>query len=280
MDTFGIFLARAFSRSSSLGNLPERRKIELSYNEKLGIPVIPFLRTRPEPEPFPGFFAPLEMFDILDDYLVFQKPELEARSSLDRYHGLPKTTRTEKILAEFYRILRVYHIICTYQEGRISEKTETGQIEIDLPEKDVVYDMHYFPEALEVLCAGIVYYLSSLKRPDPPAYVDAMLSAYYRDVVASISFFCDEVGNLYQFHSDFLMNRHLRLLGGNAEFKIEGDFMIFQLEEMLKDPSRYPIDFYFQVYRKLHVLPVEALTDGKLPITELPRWLVKGAHHD
>ena len=279
MDTLGIFLAQAFLRSTAKTHLPEIRKVELSYNARQGVSVLPFLQTAPEAEPFPGFLAPLDIFGILNDYFVFLNPDFESISSWERYCKLPKTSRSEKILAEFYRILRVYFLVCTHQEGRIEEKPEEGLILLNLPETSVVYTAHLSPIALELLCSAVTYYLFSLKRPDPEAYVEAMLSSYYKDVADHISFFCDEGSNIYQFQMTFHMNRHLRLIGGNAPIQMDTEFVFFELEDFHQDALRYPIDIYFKIERQMYVVPVEALTNNKLPRIELERWKAKEVSH-
>jgi hypothetical protein len=56
---------------------------------------------------------------------------------------------------------------------------------------------------------------------------------------------------------------------------MEGNHIVFEIGEHHRDKARFPIDFFVVVNNLLHIIPVEALTDGRLPKAELDLWTAR-----
>jgi hypothetical protein len=62
------------------------------------------------------------------------------------------------------------------------------------------------------------------------------------------------------------------MAAGNPTYTFENNLVKFTVEQMYADQRLYPIDFYIEVDQKLHIIPVEALENGTLSVSDLPRW--------
>ncbi|HMA65593.1 MAG TPA: hypothetical protein VKO63_10360, partial [Chitinispirillaceae bacterium] len=118
----------------------------------------------------------------------------------------------------------------------------------------------------------VTYYLNSFSRPEPAAYVDAMLETYYRDISDQIDNMNDEDNDLQVFRPSITMNRHYRCVCGNAAYKVADGYIEFQMDPIYRDKGKYPLDYYILYNQILHIIPVEALIDDRLILTELHRW--------
>jgi hypothetical protein len=92
------------------------------------------------------------------------------------------------------------------------------------------------------------------------------------DLVAEIKRFSDEDRILYQFRRRPPFNRHFRFDCDNPKVNYEADYVEFEIGERYRDPARYAIDFYVVLDDVLHIVPVEALKDGRIARAELPKW--------
>jgi hypothetical protein len=270
MNNISFLLASHLEKSTAMLHLPEIRKLDLSPNLKLGVQVLPLLSDKPNLEPFAGFFDPWRSFLLLDCFFESIYPYIEGKSSREKYLALPKRNRTERIVAEIYRILRIYSMACISKDGKITY--ENNRVCINLVTNPTVYSYRIFKPGLELLTSAVVYYLSSLDKLDPPAYVEAMLSSYYIDINDQIRDFHDEDCDVLVFRTKFTINRHFRFASGNAKFVFDGGFVSFEIDEFHKNAGVFPIDFYFDFDQELHIVPVEALDNGKLPVSELTNW--------
>jgi hypothetical protein len=129
---------------------------------------------------------------------------------------------------------------------------------------------------LDLLEAAVAWYLSSLTSPYPEAYVEAMLSEFFSDIVAEIKRFADEDRILYQFRRRAPFNRHFRFDCDNPKAVYESEFVQFEIGPLYRDPARYPIDFFAILEDGFHIIPVEALKDGRIDRKDLPRWRARG----
>jgi hypothetical protein len=90
--------------------------------------------------------------------------------------------------------------------------------------------------------------------------------------VAEIHKFADEDRILYQFHHPAFFNRHFRYDCDNPHWLAEPEYFEFQINTVHKNAILYPIDFYVMYDEQLHIVPVEALRDRRLPKDQLPAW--------
>ena len=81
--------------------------------------------------------------------------------------------------------------------------------------------------------------------------------------------FADEDRVLYQFQRKHPFNRYFRFDCDNPKTRIGGDAMEIETGPGYRDTARYPIDFFIVHGDALHIVPVEALSEGKLPLAQL-----------
>ena len=99
-----------------------------------------------------------------------------------------------------------------------------------------------------------------------------MLSQYFFDISGELKRYFDEDRVLYQFRRTGRFNRHSRFDCDNPKTEVEGDFLRIEISPLYRDASLYPIDFFIVFRDVLHIIPVEALTDGALPLAEMDKW--------
>lgn len=253
-------------------SLPEYRQIEL-YSKRKSLNFA---------EAEPGCEGPLSLisgvcraFFVLDAYLASAHQPTDGETSWRRYLGLPRAGATQKAVAEIYRILRVARTVVFHPQGHV-EMTD-GIVKINGAVNRVALSLELTPAGLTLLESAVAYYLGSLRAPYSDAYVEAMLTQYYFDIVAEIRRFHDEDRILYQFRRKFLFNRHFRFDCDNPKTQFDDGALVFEIGAAHENPALYPIDFYVEVGHALHIIPVEALSRGGLPLTDLDKWRVRGA---
>jgi hypothetical protein len=279
MKNISSLFATYLENGSSRFHLPEVRKLDLSPNLKSGVQVLPLIADKPFIEPFKGFWDPWRSFLLLDCFFDSLYPQIIGKSSREKYLFLPKSNRTERIVAEIYRILRVYNMACVDKVGKISY--EQNRICINLIINCKVYSYRIFKPGLDLLTSAVIYYLSSFEKLDPLAYIEAVLSSYYIDINDQIRDFHDEDDDVLVFRPKFAINRHFRYASGNATLLYNEGFLEFKIDDFHKNSTVFPIDFYFTFDQKLYIIPVEALCDGKIHVSELPDWKANdGVSHE
>jgi hypothetical protein len=246
--------------------LPEYRQIEL-YSKRKSLHFA-------APEPADGLYQRVGgvcgAFMVLDAYLESQRFPGEAGPSWQRYLSLPRSTMTEKLVAELYRILRIARAVAFHPHGHI--ETEDGIVKINGAINRMTLTLEITPAGLVLLESAVAYYLESLRQPYPGAYVEAMLSEYFFDIVAEIKRFADEDRVLYQFQRKYHFNRHFRFDCDNPKTRTAGDALEIEIGASYQNRALYPIDFFITAGNVLHIVPAEALTGDKLPLAELDRW--------
>jgi hypothetical protein len=102
-DMVSDYAARFGQRHS----LPEYRQLELyTKNKKLSYAE----ELQPAQNQVRGSFATSTAYSVLDSILVSQQAEIAELPSWKKYLALPKTSGTGKVVAEVFRILRIYHL--------------------------------------------------------------------------------------------------------------------------------------------------------------------------
>ena len=139
-----------------------------------------------------------------------------------------------------------------------------------------VLALNISPAGLALLESAVAYYLGSFTQPYSAAYVEAMVLRYYADIVGEIKRFSDEGRSLFQFREPLRLNRHLRLECDTGRVRIIDDACHFDISEASRDAARFPIDFFVIIRDVLHIIPVEALSNGTIAIADLPRWRARG----
>lgn len=282
-------LADFTSRFGHRCRLPEYRQIEL-YTKKKKLPFdeegVSAERLPPE-ESIPGTLATEVAYMLLENCLLSRQPELEDLPGWERYLALPKATATDKLVAEVYRILRIHHlVVISSGQGRLGAGGFDVNTHVDVKEGILRFNctyrrcglsLHITPAGIALLESFVLYYLASFGQPYGEAYVEAMLTQYFVDIVMEIKRFADEDRILYQFRHRLPINRHFRFDCDNPRYEMTSDGIRIDVGRRYEDGARYPIDFFIVLDDVLHIIPVEALRNGCLPLTELPAWRARSA---
>jgi hypothetical protein len=273
MSVQAAMLRAILERSAgSSVHVPERRFLDLPADFRQGtkVQVRDLPQERFPAEPFAGAGAPLSAFMLLDRYLASCHPSLAGRTSRERYRSLPRNNRSERLVAELYRILRLYDVV-GMNGGTI--RSESACVHLNHVVDSIAYSCRISLPGPELLVSFVHYYLSLPFRRDPPAYVEAVLSSYYNDIVDQIRNFHDEDANVLVFHTGVKINRHVRFICGDAPYRFDGDgHVTFGIEEYFRNRGTVPVDFYIEIDGELFIIPVEALDNGRLPRSELESW--------
>lgn len=259
-------LADVMRRFGDRLSLPEYRQIELYTKKKK----LAFLDEGEAPDPVPGLLSTLTLYALLDGKLEGDNPDLAGKAGWQKYLALPRGTTTDKLVAEVFRILRILRTVMVHRQGHIDVKD--GTIAFTGSIDRVALAVHITPVGLRLLDSFVVYYLDSVRQPYGEAYVEAMLMQYFADIVEETRRFADEDRILYQFRPRFVMNRLTRLDCDNPRVTATGDAYEFDIGPLYANAARHPIDFYVVIDDTLHIVPVEALADGRLARADLPRW--------
>ena len=251
---------------------PEYRQIELYTKRKklafLEEPSEPPAAARP-PNPLGALVA----FALLDAELESRNLALEGKPLWQKYLALPRKTTTDKLVAEVYRILRLYRTGLLHTDGRF--EMHNGSLKIDVVYEANALSLWISPAGVRLLEAFVRYWLEAPSQPYADAYVEAMLTQYFLDIVNEIKKFWDLDRVLYQFRRKFDFNRHFRFDCDNPNVAMDGDHYVFEIGERHRDKARWPIDFFVVIDNVLHIVPVEALTDGRIRRAELDLWTAR-----
>jgi hypothetical protein len=247
--------------------LPEYRQLEMYSKKKK----LSFAEDKSSsPNQYRGGFSTSIAYAVLEALLVSQQAEIAELPSWNKYLALPKISGTAKVVAEVFRILRIYHLAWVLPAGR--QEMDDGIVRISCVFERCVLSLNISPAGIELLESFVFYYLESFRQPYSAAYVEAMLIQYFSDIVAEIKGFNDNDRVLFQYRQTMPMNRHFRFDSDNPRYRIEDGMLSIDMGKMHANQDRYPIDFYLVVNDALYIIPVEALKEGKLPLDHLPRW--------
>ena len=246
--------------------LPEYRQIELYSKRK----TLHFAAAEPVPDFQERVAGVCGAFMALNAFLESQHFPGESGPSWQRYLSLPRTAMLDKLMAELYRILRIARAVAFHPHGHI--EAEDGIVKFNGAINRVALSLEITPACLALLESAIAYYLGWQREPYPAAYAEAMLAEYFFDIVAEIKRFADEDRVLYQFQRKHPFNRYFRFDCDNPKTRIGGDAMEIETGPGYRETARYPIDFFIVHGDALHIVPVEALSEGKLPLAQLGRW--------
>ncbi len=246
--------------------LPEYRQIELYAKRK----TLHFA----EPEPALQFkdrvAGVCAAFMALDAFLESVHFAGDSSASWQRYLALPRGSQLDKLLAELYRILRVARAVAFHPHGHID--AENGIVKFNGAINRWALTLEITPVGLALLESAVAYYLAWQRSPYPTAYVEAMLAEYFLDISGEIKRFADEDRVLYQFQRKQPFNRHLRFDCDNPKTLVSDGVLEIETGPAYRAAVLYPIDFFIVHDDALHIVPAEALADGKLPLAQLERW--------
>ncbi len=261
-------LLEGFQRAWGSGwSLPELRSIEMYTRKKRMTPP-----TAAIPLSFPELAGALHALHVLETALAAQSVSVtDETPSWQRYGQLPRRTLTERLTAEAFRLLRVVRITLEHPAGQFyANDSEVFHFKCLDPRYPV--SMGITPAGLRLLQSFVFFYLDAVDRPWGEGYVEAMLSAYYTDIMGELRGFEDEDREIYQFRPTLHINRHLRLVCANPRFSVADRYCHIELGPVHQDSVRFPVDFYLRIADFHYIVPVEALTDNAIALTELARW--------
>lgn len=256
----------AFGWSSNM-RLPECRQIELYTKRK----ALSFLDpAAPDEAPMERIAAVARAALAFEATLAGFHPTELPLTAWKRCKELPRKTQTEKLLAELHRILRIVRKVSFHPHGHIDMRDGIVCLNgaIDL----VALSLEITIAGLDLLETMVAYWFRSLTSPYPEAYAELMLAEYFGDIVAEIKRFSDEDRILYQFRRQKPFNRHFRFDCDNPKATYDSDFVAFEIGERYRDPARHPIDFFVVLGDALHIVPVEALKEGRLERADFGKW--------
>ncbi len=266
-----ILAHSGFGWSANL-HLPEYRQIEFYTKRK----ALNFLEPAPaESVPFDRIAAVARAALALEATLGGLYPTELPLTAWARCKELPRKTQTDKVLAELNRILRVVRKIAFHPHGHADMRE--GIVCLNGAIDMVALSLEITAAGLELLETMVAYWLAARDSPYPGAYIEAMLLEFFCDVVAEVKRYSDEDRILYQFQRRRLFNRHFRFDCDNPRLMADGTDMVFEIGDRYCDPARYAIDFFAVIDDILHIVPVEALTNGRIAREHLPKWQARSA---
>ncbi len=203
----------------------------------------------------------------------------EGKTSWGKYLALPRRSTTDKLAAEVFRLLRLLRIAATHAAGQV--ELRDGLIRAACNFNRCALALHITPAGLALIESFVFCYLDLRQQPYSDAYVEAVLTQYFSDIVAEIRKFADEDRVLFQFRPKLpWFNRHFRLDCDNPRFQDHGEHLHFELGRSYTDPGRNPLDFFLQINDVLYIVPIEALEHDRISKSALPAWQAKIAGKD
>jgi hypothetical protein len=203
----------------------------------------------------------------LSDFVASRESSLgEGSTAWQRYQQLPRTQSSDKMVAEVFRILRIVHLSATHPDGRVA--VEEGLLQFSCVWNRWALSLSITEVGIGLLSAFVTYLIEAETSPYSLTYVEWMLAQYFTDIVAEIKSFADEDRVLYQFQQRRFFNRHFRYDCDNPRVKLDGDGYLFSINALHDNPVLYPLDFFLVLEERLHIVPVEALRAGRLPLSD------------
>lgn len=253
--------------------LPQLRKIEL-YTNNLEVHLYaPDTAARANPWAIPQVMGALSAFSLLDAFLEREKPAMIGRNLRQRFAALQPSTRVERLTAQVYRILKIVRQGVSAAGCRLTSEERVFQI--NYVENPFAFALYITYAGLELLGGYVAVLLEYRRYPHPEAYVEAMLSEYYDDIVDEILYLSDEDGTALNYRKRLAFNRHFRFQCCTAKYRLTEDRLVIDIGERYADKQRWPIDFYLMLEGAFHIIPCEALTDNAIRREDLPRWRVR-----
>lgn len=191
-------------------------------------------------------------------------------SSWQRYLQLPRTTLTDKMVAEVFRMLRIVHIAATHAQGHV--EIESGLVAMSCTFNRCALALSLTEVGAELVAAFVAYYLDASVQPYSATYREWMLSQYFTDIVAEVKKFADEDRILFQFQHRGFFNRHFRYDCDSPRVSLDNEYCQFQLNKLHMDALMYPLDFFLLLDKQLHIVPIEALRDSRIALAKMPLW--------
>lgn len=182
--------------------------------------------------------------------------------------AVPSASR--RLVKEIFRVLRVCRLVLFSRTGEVALQDGVLRLKGVIDRTVMILDISF--AGLMLLESAVAYWMSSRLGPYPLAYVEVMLGEYYFDLIGEIRQFSDENRGLYQFQRPLRLNRHFRLDCDNPRWCDEGDAITFLMPDRFTDPSKYPIDLFVEIDRTLRIVPIEALSAGRLSREKLDMW--------
>ena len=183
---------------------------------------------------------------------------LEGMTSWQRYLALPRKSVAQKVIAESYRLLRIVRVSLQHPAGEL--KGTEQRIELGCNTNAYPLQLVISAVGLRLLDSLCHYYLrAQLQHDVGPAYLDAMVLAYFTDLVAELRGFEDEDRALCQFRPSVVLNRHWRLACRNPRYRVDEGYCLLQLGPRYADGQTHPIDFFIRLNECHYRVPMEAL---------------------
>ncbi len=256
------------SAAGSRLSLPEYRQIEL-YTKKKSL-AFAEAEDRRDDRALAAVARACLSFMVLDAHLEAAHPGLDGKLGWQKVLALPRDTMTAKLVAEIYRILRIVRAVAVHPYGHV--EFADGIVKLGGA-------INHFSLSLDISTAGLALVesfvatlLDAPRQPYPEAYGEAMLGQYFADIIGEVTKFADEDRVLYQFRQKMPFNRHFRFDCDNPKWVLRDDHIAFVIGDLYRDPRRTPIDFFVVIDNRLHIIPVEALTEAALALADLPLW--------
>lgn len=273
MNGFAEAAAARLMRDISGRVLPECRKIELYTNS-------PEVRIYdPDPEgrvnqwSIPQVMDALEAFMLLDACLECGRPGWMGMALRERLNALVPRSRTERLVAQVYRILKIIRRSVSAVDARLASMEHVFQI--NYIEHPFAFSLHISFEGLELLSGFVALYMNFRRSPHPESYVEAALSQHYEDILAEVRYLSDEDGSVLHFRKPFYFNRHFRFRCCTARFRFGPEHLEIDMGERFLDKGRFPLDFYLMIEGDFYIIPCEVMDDGKIARDALPQWKVR-----
>ena len=215
---------------------PEYRQIEL-YTKKKQLAFNDDEADSASASRPPNPLSTLVAFSLLENALEARNLSLEGQPLWQKYLSLPRKSVTEKLVAEVFRILRIYRTVVLHRDGQM--EIHNGSIKLNCTHNRCALSLWISPVGLRLIGSFVFYYLDSFRQPYSEAYVEAMLTQYFLDIVAETKKFADEDRVLYQFRRKYDFNRHFRFDCDNPKFAFDGDQLVFEIGRAL--PGQIPL---------------------------------------
>ena len=246
--------------------LPEHRQIELYTRRKS----LEFEAPDEDRVPYAQLAGVVGAFHRLETLLAARHFDGEPRPSWAFYTALPRDTPGDKLASQLYRILRIVKLVLFDPHGHVD--LDDGIVKIGAVIGGAVLTLDMTPAGLTLLESAVAFIAAHERSPYPKPYVEALLAEYFLDIGAEIKRYSDEGRNLYQFRRVRPFSRHFRFDCDNPKFAFDGDHAVFDIGPLYRDAARYPIDLFVVIGAALHIVPVEALSEGRIARADLGKW--------
>ena len=182
---------------------------------------------------------------------------------------LPRT-RAERAAGELYRRMRLVRMIAFRPAARIEQRDALVYLGIDVGKE--IHETEITVAGLRLLELAASKLVEFRDAPYPDAWVEAYVTTLLADATGETRAFHDEDDDLRLFRPPFPFNRHQRFDNENPRSRFVDDALEIDIPEAYTNAAVFAIDFHVVVGDLLHLIPVEALMNGRLPRNEIDRW--------